>query len=673
MITYGETIRGMQNVSPLLTYKFSNLDSQDMAEKYFLDFYKENNKGIEIIVADEAKIDPSDISEFISDFTYPDTGELAFTLKVFISTDGLKIREAYEVTNPSESEVLFFIEENKDDWSKQVLFAKIGSTVRANLYDFTHLSQNDDALKYINTLLSSESKISFEILKELCENGYIEEKTTADYIILKGLGNVLTVFSAPAKAVGWVVEKAGEAIDLLKIPERFWDDENENYVFSKESILNSLTIDTGGFLNQVLHADTSAIGYVIDIYGKANFEKQIDLFTTPISGTATAYNAFVTRLVEDVFAGLEDNPEITDSVKQDFALLAGLWNGLVDFISSTLKFIGTLVQSGFDIVNNWQDFLEIIDNITKSLKSIKPEEIWEGIKILYEQVKTYLKDADGLNWARIAYIVGYAIAFVGTMFIPIAGWVGKIAKVDKLIPDELLKMLKTSGETISKQLNAQSRNARLKILQQSSELLQIFAKGKDEIVKFFTKLGDDIGKWFVENKEKYKDKLKKIKEYLAKLRKGHFRTTKMLKKYIGEETGSGWCAPSVVKYLDEIERGQYELAIVEGKLYTANGKLFDTALARTAFSENNAIFVMSKEGRIYASLQQSVGEFHHSSFLAGEAVASAGELKVTKGVISEITRKSGHYQPSKNINNQLLKHLEKEGVDVENIIIKDGF
>lgn len=82
---------------------------------------------------------------------------------------------------------------------------------------------------------------------------------------------------------------------------------------------------------------------------------------------------------------------------------------------------------------------------------------------------------------------------------------------------------------------------------------------------------------------------------------------------------------------------------------------------------------MSKEGRIYASLQQSVGEFHHSSFLAGEAVASAGELKVTKGVISEITRKSGHYQPSKNINNQLLKHLEKEGVDVENIIIKDGF
>ncbi len=65
-------------------------------------------------------------------------------------------------------------------------------------------------------------------------------------------------------------------------------------------------------------------------------------------------------------------------------------------------------------------------------------------------------------------------------------------------------MLKTSGETISKQLNAQSRNARLKILQQSSELLQIFAKGKDEIVKFFTKLGDDIGKWFVKNSKTYR-------------------------------------------------------------------------------------------------------------------------------------------------------------------------
>ncbi|MBW7869974.1 MAG: hypothetical protein H3C39_02815 [Flavobacteriia bacterium] len=504
MITYGETIRGMKNVSPLLTYKFSNLDSKDMAEKYFLDFYEEKNKGIEILVADEAKIDPSDILEYFSDFNYPDTGKLAFTLKVFISTDGLKIREAYEVTSPEENEVLFFIEENQGDWSKQVLFAKIGEKVKSNLYDSTHLSQNEHALEYINKFLSSESKLSFEILKELSDKGYIEEKHTVDYIILKGLGGVFTVFSVPAKIIGWVVGKIGEGLDLLKIPDKFWDDENENYAFTKENILNSLTIDSNGFAKQVIAADTSSINYFIDIYGKANFEKQVSFLASPVAKTAQAYNNFVTQIVENVFAGLEDNPAIIEKIKQDFALLAGLWNGLVDFISSTLQFIGALAQSSFDILNNWQEFLEIIDNITESLKNIDPAEIWEGIKILYEQVKNYFKDADGLNWIRIAYITGYAIAFIGTMFIPVAGWFGKIAKADKLIPDELLILLKTQGANLAKQFKTKTRNAQLRVLQQCAELLEIFAKGKDEIVKFFKQLADDIGKWFLKNSKTYR-------------------------------------------------------------------------------------------------------------------------------------------------------------------------
>ena len=147
----------------------------------------------------------------------------------------------------------------------------------------------------------------------------------------------------------------------------------------------------------------------------------------------------------------------------------------------------------------------------------------------------------------------------------------------------------------------------------------------------------------------------------------------MLSKYIGEETGNGWCAPSAVKYLDDVERLEYELAIVDGKLYTKNGKLFDTTLADTIFSRRKSIFVMSKDGRIYSSLSHSVGKFHHSSFLAGSEVASAGELRVINGIIKEVTRKSGHYQPSKSINNQFIKQLEKEEVKVKDIIITDGF
>jgi hypothetical protein len=47
----------------------------------------------------------------------------------------------------------------------------------------------------------------------------------------------------------------------------------------------------------------------------------------------------------------------------------------------------------------------------------------------------------------------------------------------------------------------------------------------------------------------------------------------MLSKYIGEETGNGWCAPNAVKYLDEIERMNYELAIVDGKIVYKKWKI----------------------------------------------------------------------------------------------------
>lgn len=102
------------------------------------------------------------------------------------------------------------------------------------------------------------------------------------------------------------------------------------------------------------------------------------------------------------------------------------------------------------------------------------------------------------------------------MFIPIAGWVGKIAKVDKLIPDELLTLLKTQGTNLAKQLNTKNRNSKLKVLQQCAELLEIFAKGEQAIKYFFTKLGDDIGKWFVENKKFVEGWANKIKEAFSK-------------------------------------------------------------------------------------------------------------------------------------------------------------
>ncbi|MEJ7734190.1 MAG: hypothetical protein WKG00_33970 [Polyangiaceae bacterium] len=150
-----------------------------------------------------------------------------------------------------------------------------------------------------------------------------------------------------------------------------------------------------------------------------------------------------------------------------------------------------------------------------------------------------------------------------------------------------------------------------------------------------------------------------------------FKTQPLLPKYVGENLpgnrvhGGGW----LVKYLDDAERETHRLTVRDGKLYDAKGKLFDTKAAATAHSgDGRAIFVMDEQGRIYVSTYQEVGKFHHSSMLAGKPVTGAGELVVENGVVKLISNKSGHYQPTAAMNEQVIKSLETQGVKTRDIV-----
>jgi len=161
-----------------------------------------------------------------------------------------------------------------------------------------------------------------------------------------------------------------------------------------------------------------------------------------------------------------------------------------------------------------------------------------------------------------------------------------------------------------------------------------------------------------------KDVLKRAPEF-ANLKQ-------MDREYVGEETGAIW--GTKVKYLDRLERQQYQLYIKEGKFYDANGKLFDSSAARSAFGgQGNAIFIMDEYGSIYASTVHSPGKFHHSSFFAGQPVASAGEIVVDNGVLRTVTRRSGHYQPTSEQLDQFLQKLDGNGVNLNKVNVGAGF
>ncbi|NWB92639.1 hypothetical protein [Pseudomonas agarici] len=132
--------------------------------------------------------------------------------------------------------------------------------------------------------------------------------------------------------------------------------------------------------------------------------------------------------------------------------------------------------------------------------------------------------------------------------------------------------------------------------------------------------------------------------------------------YKGEEAGQVF--GTKVKYLNAQERAAFKVTIKDGKVYDASGKLFDTRQASTAFAQNKgrAIFVMDAHGSMYISNEQTRGKFHHSSFFGGASVAAAGDVRIENGVMTAISRKSGHYRPSSAQLNQAVNHLKSQGV-----------
>jgi hypothetical protein len=151
-------------------------------------------------------------------------------------------------------------------------------------------------------------------------------------------------------------------------------------------------------------------------------------------------------------------------------------------------------------------------------------------------------------------------------------------------------------------------------------------------------------------------------------------TTPLLGRYAGETDAA--TATSIfgipsngVRYLTPDEAEEFRVFIRDGVVYKAsNGSVFDTTSASSVWGGNGkAIFVMDSQGNLYASPYHKPGDFHHSSFLAGQPVAGAGEIAVDNGKVIFISDKSGHYTPTPNFRQQVLDQLAAQGVDVSTV------
>ncbi|KIQ22143.1 hypothetical protein RT99_08060 [Flavobacterium sp. MEB061] len=129
--------------------------------------------------------------------------------------------------------------------------------------------------------------------------------------------------------------------------------------------------------------------------------------------------------------------------------------------------------------------------------------------------------------------------------------------------------------------------------------------------------------------------------------------------YKGEELGK-FPAYENIKYLNESERQLYKVAVKDGELFVNGSKLASLPTKRV-------IFVMDEGGNIYAGVQK-IGEFHHSSFLSGADVVTAGEFKFIDNIL-EISPSSGHYTPTAESLTGLIEELISRGVNINNLKI----
>jgi hypothetical protein len=127
-----------------------------------------------------------------------------------------------------------------------------------------------------------------------------------------------------------------------------------------------------------------------------------------------------------------------------------------------------------------------------------------------------------------------------------------------------------------------------------------------------------------------------------------------------------------VRYLDAEERKEFEVTLADGKVISASKAPLCTDIFKGDKKEKLAIYVLSKEEKLYIGPYR-LGRFHHSSFCSGEPVIGAGEIKTNKeGTIELISSKSCHYTPTAMQLHTMLDFLESHGVNLGTIALVEN-
>lgn len=148
-------------------------------------------------------------------------------------------------------------------------------------------------------------------------------------------------------------------------------------------------------------------------------------------------------------------------------------------------------------------------------------------------------------------------------------------------------------------------------------------------------------------------------EWVEKLEKGEDVPGK--EEAVSKElaTPEGNIRTTKVHYLGVAERLQTQLKFEGGQASSNKEGVLNT-------TDERHIFVMDNSNTFYAAPYKQ-GVINHSSFFSGRPVQGAGEFIFKEGILTEITDKSGHYQPDDRMILKELRALDEQGVDLSKV------
>jgi hypothetical protein len=496
--------------SPLTDFKWQFLkrDSKEI-EELFVSSVKPKSSGIVTLAKEDDCQCSLEVQELLKDTlaVYYESGttpgfqneedSLLFYIKIFVSRDFFKIEQAAKECKPDPNEILFFLEDNTDDWSSQKMYATFGDLVTTKLK-----AEMTDKSALYRKIQSKVPNVTPEMIDELLQKGYIEQPFTATRLFIQGITTLVQAFGLLGKAIQWVCDTLGDAILQLSLPEKTWNTDSSDYLGKKDNLIAALTISQEkiDFLTNQVQPSKYHIP-------KPYLDQLLPQTLTVIKAFIKRYNEFAKAAIEKIYDFIATIAEELDKrtyLSERIAFICGVWNGLVDFVGGILKFIGMLAAIPYDVATNYDYLLELFDSFCESWHTI---DLSAAFNNALERIKNYLltKNLNSINTDKVAYCIGFGIAFAGTFYIPIAN-LGKIANFSKigkaLLPISLLEDMSAAATKATNALGEASKAAYDEGIRILKEIVSLLQKGKDFLIDFLTDVGKKIVDWFVKSMDR---------------------------------------------------------------------------------------------------------------------------------------------------------------------------